>query len=718
MTVTRENTRVMRSSALAVTFIARQFGVRINADAVEQALDHGVLSNSKEFDNFFSDHHVLTKPRKANGSDLLEKRYLYPCVGVMRSGQAQILVGTKKDASNSNDLILYIDPIDPTAQLQEEPLSQFLEKWGQKIIIVAPKSETASLDREYGWGWFFPELARFKGALFFTFIISILVHALGITPIIFIQIALDKVLGYQATDTLYVLTAGAIIALLFLGVLGFFRDYIVNHICSVIEARLTGDTFDKLLKLPAQTFQTTSPSEMEGKVQSITAVRAFLSRQVLTNVFDATGILVFLPVLLGYSPILAAVVVVFSVIQGLVDLASKKQSQVVSARTGAMNNARIASLRETISGIDAVKSLSQEPVQRRLWRDATAKYIRSSAVAAKTTMISSNANSTLMNLMTVTIIFTGINLVFAGTVSAGAIISCNMLGAKVVAPVKGLITFFADLGTISSAMDRLGSVWNASPERAGLGPQKVISSNFIFRDLTVKFGENSAIEKVNGEVPGRKKIGIVGPSGAGKTTLLRVLQGLVKPTTGQVEVDGNNLVSLDLSFYRQQVCLIDPAPTFFSGSIEENIRRARPNISSDEFEEILEISGLATISNSLPDGLATRLDVTGSALSHSHKVIVALARGLATAPNLVLIDEAINNLDKFSQIHFLENLDKICAGKTLIMVSNDLRFMPGFDWILVMDRGEIKGQGSHEDLLATVPLYQKLYESEKALSNF
>ena len=96
MTVTRENTRVMRSSALAVTFIARQFGVRINADAVEQALDHGVLSNSKEFDNFFSDHHVLTKPRKANVSDLIEKRYLYPCVGVMRSGQAQILVGTKK----------------------------------------------------------------------------------------------------------------------------------------------------------------------------------------------------------------------------------------------------------------------------------------------------------------------------------------------------------------------------------------------------------------------------------------------------------------------------------------------------------------------------------------------------------------------------------------------------------------------------------------------
>ena len=92
-----ENTRVIRSSALAVTFIARQFGIRINADAVEKSLEHGVLSNSREFDKFFADHDILTKPRKANASDLTEKRYIYPCVGVMKSGQAQILIGSKKD---------------------------------------------------------------------------------------------------------------------------------------------------------------------------------------------------------------------------------------------------------------------------------------------------------------------------------------------------------------------------------------------------------------------------------------------------------------------------------------------------------------------------------------------------------------------------------------------------------------------------------------------
>ncbi|MEK9942978.1 MAG: ATP-binding cassette domain-containing protein, partial [Gammaproteobacteria bacterium] len=178
--------------------------------------------------------------------------------------------------------------------------------------------------------------------------------------------------------------------------------------------------------------------------------------------------------------------------------------------------------------------------------------------------------------MTVAIIFTGINLVFAGMVSAGAIISCNMLGAKVVAPVKGLITFFADLKSIVGAMERLATIWNANPERLGIGPQRVISGEFALNNESVKFGEKSALNGVNGNIPGRKMIGVVGPSGAGKTTLLRLLQGLIKPSSGIVEIDGNNLSSLDLNFYRQQVDLLDTFTTFFSGTIEENIILARP----------------------------------------------------------------------------------------------------------------------------------------------
>jgi ABC-type bacteriocin/lantibiotic exporter with double-glycine peptidase domain len=710
--------RTIRSACMAVTFIARQFGKRINADYVENSIEQGTLSNPKEFSDFFAQQGVLTKPRRCRAKDLLEKRYLYPCVGVLKTGQAVILIGFESSEPDSPKNILSIDPLDPTAKVLKTNQVEFIEKWSEKIILVSPATGNNSLDRIFDWMWFVPEFRRYSGTLVLLLLMSLIIHGLGVAPIIYIQIALDKVLGFKAIGTLYVLTGGMIAALLFLAALNFARDCVISHIASVIEARLAGDAFDKLLKLPAQQFQVTSAAEMESKVLSVNTIQNFISRKILANAFDVIGIIVFLPILIGYSPILALIVVIFSILQGVIDLYSKKLGFSHSVVTTGANSARYAALRETISGIDTVKTLSQEPIQRRQWRDATAKYIRAGLQAARANSAAISVNAFAGNLLTVAIIFTGINLVFAGSLSAGAIISCNMLGAKLVSPVKALITFLADMTAAEGAIERLGSIWNANPERVGLGPQRVISGNFSLKDVSVKFGDKFALENLSGEIPGRKKIGIVGRSGAGKTTLLRLLQGLIKTSSGTVEVDGNNLTSLDLSFYRQQVCLIDNSPTFFSGTIEQNIRRVRPNISATEFDEILRISGLSEISNSLPEGLGTTLDLHASCLSQSHKLIVALARGLASAPNLILLDETTSNLDKFMQIHFVNNLAKISDGKTFVLVSNDLRFLPNFDWVLVMDKGRIVSQGTHEDLLASSELYRQLYDSEKQLSQF
>ncbi|MEK9942977.1 MAG: ABC transporter transmembrane domain-containing protein [Gammaproteobacteria bacterium] len=347
-----DGTRTIRSSCLAVTFIARQFGVRINADFVENSIKRGDLTNSKELSNFFDNQGVITLTRKSKITDLQNKNYLYPCVCIMKSGQAYILIGMTPSDTGENKF-LAIDPTDPSAAVQPFPENEFVEQWSRKLILVSPKGQNVSLNRPFDLAWFVPELARFKGALFLTLIVSVIVHALGITPIIFIQIALDKVLGYQALGTLYVLTLGVVLALIFLGILGFIRDYVISHVSSVIEARLTGDAFEKLLKLPSQTFQTTASSEIEAQVNAVTSIRLFLARQVLTNLYDATGILLFLPVLFGYSPTLALVVILFAILQGLVDLASKKQAQALAAVTSAAASSRNSTLRETITGIDA-----------------------------------------------------------------------------------------------------------------------------------------------------------------------------------------------------------------------------------------------------------------------------------------------------------------------------------------------------------------------------
>jgi len=444
----------------------------------------------------------------------------------------------------------------------------------------------------------------------------------------------------------------------------------------------------------------------------VVSVRAFLSRQILTNLYEATGILVFVPILFGYSPTLALVVVGFAVLQGVIDLASKTRQREIGKTVGQANQNRVRTLRETIASIDTVKSLSQESIQRREWRSAAAKSIRRNMDMFKATNTSGSINSTLSSLMTIAIVFTGINLVFAGSLSAGAIISCNMLGAKVVGPTKKLITFFADTHIMDSAMEQIGSIWNANPERVGGGSQQVIKGEFDFRDVTVRFGDHDALKNVNLNIPARNKIAIVGPSASGKSTLLRVLQGLLKPNEGFIDIDGTNLASLDLNNYRSQVSLVDLYPTFFAGTIEENIKRVRPNISAREMEVILEISGLGNLVKSLQDGLSTEIDQTASQLSQSHKIIVGLARALAADPNLLLLDETFSSLDKLAQVHLKNNLQKISKGRTVIATVHDMRLMDNFDWIIVLDQGTVVGQGKHDELETSCSTYAELLQLE------
>ncbi|HIA82613.1 MAG TPA: ATP-binding cassette domain-containing protein, partial [Rhodospirillales bacterium] len=410
------------------------------------------------------------------------------------------------------------------------------------------------------------------------------------------------------------------------------------------------------------------------------------------------------------------VVLGFASLQGLIDLASKYRQRDLGKLVGEANMGRIRALRETIAGIDSVKTLSQEAIQRREWRSAAAGSIRRNVEMSTTTNMTKAINGTLSSLMTVAIVFTGITLVFAGSLSAGAIISCNMLGGKIVSPIKGLITFFADTHIITGAMAQISSIWNANPERVGGGSQHVIKGDYGLKDVTVMFDDHEALSKVNMNIPARSKVAIVGPSASGKSTLLRLLQGLLKPNEGLIEVDGSNLASLDLSHYRSQVALVDLYPTFFAGSIEQNIRRVRPNISQREFEEVLENSSLTIQAKDLPDGLSTQIDQNASSLSQTTKIVVGLARALATSPNLLMLDETFNTMDKLTQVYLKEKINAIANGRTLIATIHDMRFIDDFNWIIVLNKGSVVGQGKHEELMKNCPLYGEMWELEDQIS--
>jgi len=331
-------------------------------------------------------------------------------------------------------------------------------------------------------------------------------------------------------------------------------------------------------------------------------------------------------------------------------------------------------------------------------------------------MIITNINATLTQLMTVAIVTTGVLLVLGSGLSAGAIISCNMLGGKLVSPFTALFTFFSDLTGFKSTLDSVGKSWNGPNERVGVGNEMVVKGEVVCKDVVVKFENANALNGLTLNIPAKAKVAIVGPSGSGKTTFLRLCQGFLRPNTGSMEIDGQNIRYLSLDNYRSQNTLIDGQPVFFGATIEENLRKVQPDISEREFKEILEISGLQKVLDELPEGISTEINQFGMPLSQGNRVTLALARGLMAYPRILLIDEALANLDKSTQISFFENFSKISELKTVIMATHDIRSTAVFEQIIVLEKGVVVGQGTHDVLLETCPLYQELWAMEQKLS--
>ena len=710
-----KNQKFLRSVSIGGCLLARQYGFNVTADAVENKFENGSILNFYDLKNFFNTSGVEINLLKINKRDLEKRSYIFPSIAVLNSEDTVILTSLKREEGEVKK-VQFIDPIDPTGKIEELDIEEFLNKWSGRVITVGRHTGHYSKDKFFDMSWFYPEFSRFKWVLALTFFISLLLHTLSLSPIIYIQITLDKVLGYGATETLYVLTAGVVLTLIFNGILGFVKDYIIQHISVIIEARISGDLFDKMLELPLGKFQTTNSTDLEHTISAGSTIRTIIDRQILNNVFEAAGLLVFIPVLIGYSPILAGIVILFSLTSALVGLFLRRAESNFTAGFATESTKKSKTLRETITGIDAVKVFSLEASQRKEWRHNSASAINAYSKRFRITNLNSSLQSVFQQLMTVAIIFTGVMLVLSGGLSAGAIISCNMLGGKVVGPIKQTVMFLAELSAFREIVNQIAELWNAPSERSGIGGQKIVRGNLDFANVNILFDQIHALENFSCKITEGTLVGVVGPAGCGKSTFLRLVQGLLRPNSGVFTIDGVSYSNLNTENYRSQVALVSQGSTFFAGTIESNLRRARPNISEREFQDALNWSGLNSIMDHLPDGLSTEIDQYASGISSSHRIIISLARALVSSPKILLFDEVFSNVDKALSKHILINLPEISRGKTFIMATHDIGLLTNFEQIVVLDKGVVVHSGKHTELVESSEIYRDLYNLDLEVS--
>ncbi|MBY3300609.1 ATP-binding cassette domain-containing protein, partial [Rhizobium laguerreae] len=203
-----------------------------------------------------------------------------------------------------------------------------------------------------------------------------------------------------------------------------------------------------------------------------------------------------------------------------------------------------------------------------------------------------------------------------------------------------------------------------------------------------------------------------GKSGSGKTTITRLIQGLYQSQEGLVRMDGYDSREIDLVHLRTSIGVVLQDSFLFRGSVRENIAAAKPDASIEEIMEVARIAGAEEFIERLPRGFDTMLEENASNLSGGQKQRLAIARALITDPKLLIFDEATSALDPDSEAIIRENLSRIAAGRTVIIVSHRLSTLVDADAILVIERGKVADIGRHDQLVSRCMTYRHLWSQQ------
>jgi len=609
------------------------------------------------------------------------------------------------------DKVLVQDPLVQRPQVLSR--AEFQALCGGRMLLLTRRVSVSIKDVRFGLSWFVPALAKYRGLLGEVLLASFFIQLLALVTPLFFQVVIDKVLVHQAMSTLDVLAIGLLVVSLFEAVLGGLRTYLFSHTTNRVDVVLGARLFDHLTALPLAYFENRRVGNTVARVRELETIRQFITGSALTLVVDLFFTLVFFAVMYYYSPLLTAIVAgslpAYILLSILVTPVLQTRLHEKFNR-GAENQAFLV---ESVNGIETIKANAIEPQFQRHWETQLAGYVNASFKAANLGNIASQTASFISKVVTVLILWIGARAVMQGDLSIGQLIAFNMLAGRVSGPILRLVQLWQDFQQAGISLQRLGDILNSKtePTNPTQAAMPGMQGKITFEHVTFRYTpEGSEILKdISLEIPAGQIVGVVGRSGSGKSTLAKLVQRMYIPESGRIFVDGMDLAMVDPAWLRRQIGVVLQESFLFNRSVRENIALHDPGLPMEAVIQAAQMAGAHEFILELSEGYNTVVEEHGSNLSGGQRQRIAIARALATQPKVLIFDEATSALDYESERIIQNNMKQICAGRTVLIIAHRLTTVRNADRIIVLDRGRIIEQGSHQQLLETGGQYADLY---------
>ncbi|OGO37683.1 MAG: peptidase C39 [Chloroflexi bacterium RBG_16_56_8] len=636
-------------------------------------------------------------------------RLSLPAVAETAEGRFLILAKAQADS------VLILDPAENKPRIVKK--EEFLSRWTGKLILFAYRG-AGSGEEAFGLKWFIPSILKYRKPLTEVLVASLVLQIFALVTPIFTQVIIDKVLVHRGVSTLDVLAIGLMAIALFEGILGALRTYVFTHTTSRLDVTLGTKLFRHLFALPLRYFEVRRVGDTIARVRELENIRQFLTGAPLTSALDVVFMFVFIAVMFFYSTTLTFVALAaLPFFAGLSAFVTPILRHRLDERFNRGADAQ-SYLVEAVSGVQTVKSFALEPEAQKKWEGLFSSYIKASFKTYRLSGIAGAIGQFINRASYLLILWYGAHLVMDGKLTVGQLIAFQMLSSRVSDPVLRLVQNWQDFQQVGLSVARLGDIFNTRPEpamNANKARLPAIKGHVRLEGVRFRYRVDGpeVLRNINLNIAPGTTLGIVGRSGSGKSTLAKLLQRLYIPEAGRILIDGVDISLADPAWLRRQIGVVLQENYLFNVSVRDNIAIHYPSADMGQVVKVAELAGAHEFILELPEGYDTMVGEKGTALSGGQRQRIAIARALLMNPRLLIFDEATSALDYESERIIQGNLNKICRGRTVLIIAHRLSTLRHAQTILVLERGELVEQGSHEELMSKEGLYQHLYSQQE-----
>lgn len=608
----------------------------------------------------------------------------------------------------------------PEAGILRQKPQEFVQAWGNEGQVLLLQPRTGDEKEKFSLRWFLPAIYRYRGVLIEVLVASFFVQLFGLANPLITQVIIDQVLIQGAFDTLNVLGIFLLGVALFEALLTGVRSYLFVDTTNRIDLSLGSEVIDRLLRLPLNYFDRRRVGELASRINELENIRQFLTGTALTVVLDAVFSVIYIAVMLFYSWLLTLValstVPLFALLTIFVSPVVRRQLRAKAERYADTQSYLV----EVVSGIQTVKAQNIELKSRWQWYERYARYISAGFDTVLTSSTAGSVSGFFNKFSGLLLLWVGAHLVISNQLTLGQLIAFRIIAGYTTSPLLRLIQLWQNFQETALSIERLGDILDASPEvdeadRSNI-PMPEIQGVVKYESVSFRFNSSGSLQltNINVDFPAGYFVGIVGQSGSGKSTLTKLLARLYEPTSGRIQIDEYDISKVELYSLRRQIGMVLQDTLLFNGTVQENIALTNPDASSEQIIQVAKVAAAHDFIMSLPNGYNTVVGERGAALSGGQRQRIAIARTVLQNPRLLILDEATSALDYNLERQVCQNLAEAFQGRSVFFITHRLATVKNADVILVMDRGAVVEQGTHQELMALKGRYYCLYQQQES----